>query len=361
MYCLVEYWGKCTRIVYIRQPIGLILKGLCENCKACLTLKHSRIRMQSAHYTLLETLMIEVQHLTKYYGVHLAVEDLSFNAQPGEIVGLLGPNGAGKTTTMRMLTGFMPPTSGEAKIAGYDVFTDSMEIRKRVGYLPERVPIYPDMTVNDYIAFWAKLRGITKPRKHVDAVLERVQLAHRRNSLIRHLSKGMRQRLGLAQALVHNPDVVILDEPTIGIDPQQVIEVRDAVRQLGQNHTVLFSTHILSEAEQVCDRVIIIHHGRIIAQGKPAELRHQLQPGAHLYVQIGGADEAEALRVLESVPGVEAVSRQGDGYSVRAKAGEDIRAEIGAHVMEGGYALLELRPVAMTLEDMFLDIVGREE
>jgi ABC-2 type transport system ATP-binding protein len=305
--------------------------------------------------------MIEVQHLTKYYGVHLAIDDLSFTAQPGEIVGLLGPNGAGKTTTMRMLTGFMPPTSGDAKIAGYDVFTDSMEIRKRVGYLPERVPIYPDMTVKDYIAFWARLRGIARPRKHVDAVLERVQLSQRRDSLVRHLSKGMRQRLGLAQALVHNPDVVILDEPTIGIDPQQVIEVREAVRQLGQNHTVLFSTHILSEAEQVCDRVIIIHNGRIVAQGKPVELRQQLQPGAHLYVQIGGADEGEALRILESVRGVEAVSKQGDGYAIRAQAGQDIRPDIGAQVMQNGYSLLELRPVAMTLEDMFLDIVGREE
>jgi ABC-2 type transport system ATP-binding protein len=305
--------------------------------------------------------MIEVERLTKYYGVHLAVSDLTFNAQSGEIVGLLGPNGAGKTTTMRMLTGFMPPTSGEAKIAGYDVFTDSMEIRKRVGYLPERVPIYPDMSVKDYIAFWAKLRGIKRPRKHVDVVLEQVQLSSRRNSLVRHLSKGMRQRLGLAQALVHNPDVVILDEPTIGIDPQQVIEVREAVRQLGQNHTVLFSTHILSEAEQVCDRVIIIHNGRIVAQGKPVELRQQLQPGAHLYVQIGGADEAGAMRVLENVPGMEAANRQGEGYAVRAQPGIDIRAELAAHVMRSGYSLLELRPVAMTLEDMFLDIVGRED
>jgi len=304
--------------------------------------------------------MIEVQHLTKYYGGHLAIDDLSFNAQPGEIVGLLGPNGAGKTTTMRILTGFMPPSSGEAKIAGYDVFTDSMEIRKRVGYLPERVPIYPDMSVKDYIAFWAKLRGIKRPRKQVDAVLEQVQLTQRRDSLIRHLSKGMRQRLGLAQALVHNPDVVILDEPTIGLDPQQVIEVREAVRQLGQNHTVLFSTHILSEAEQVCDRVIIIHNGRIVAQGRPAEIRQQLQPGAHLYVQVGGADEAATLRMLESVPGVEAVSRQGDGYTVRAQSGEDIRAELGTQIMQNGYSLLELRPVAMTLEDMFLDIVSRE-
>ena len=304
--------------------------------------------------------MIEVRNLTKYYGPHLAVDDLSFDARPGEIVGLLGPNGAGKTTTMRMLTGFMPPSGGQAKIAGYDVFTDSMEVRKRVGYLPERVPIYPDMTVKGYVTFWAKLRGIRRPRNQVEAALERVQLADRRNSLVRHLSKGLRQRLGLAQALVHNPDVVILDEPTIGIDPQQVIEVREVVRQLGHEHTVLFSTHILSEAEQVCDRVIIINNGRILAQGRPVELRQQLQPEAHLYVQIGGADDAEALRVLANVPGVEAVSKQGDGYTVRAQPEAEIRADVSGAVHQSGYALLELRPVAMTLEDIFLDIVGRE-
>jgi ABC-2 type transport system ATP-binding protein len=318
--------------------------------------------MQNAYHLFCRTTtMIEVQNLTKYYGVHLAVDGLSFEAQPGEIVGILGPNGAGKTSTMRMLTGFMPPTSGKATIAGFDVFTDSMEVRKRVGYLPERVPIYPDMTVKGYITFWAKLRGIRNPRAQVDAVLERVQLTGRRDSLIRHLSKGLRQRLGLAQALVHSPEVVILDEPTIGIDPQQVIEVREAVRQLGQQHTVLFSTHILSEAEQVCDRVIIIHKGRIVAEGQPAELREKLQPGAHLYIQIGGASQDDARRLLESVPGVEAVNQQGEGYAMRAQPGADIRADISQRVAESGYAVLELRPVAMTLEDIFLDIVGKEE
>ncbi|MBC7871179.1 MAG: ABC transporter ATP-binding protein [Chitinophagaceae bacterium] len=202
--------------------------------------------------------MIEVQNLTKRYGNYLAVDNISFEAQPGEILGLLGPNGAGKTTTMRVLTGFLPPNGGKISIAGFDVLTDSMQVRRQVGYMPERIPIYPDMTVEGYVTFWAKLRGVTRPRKRVAEVLEQVQLYDRRRSLVRNLSKGMRQRLGLAQALVHDPKVVILDEPTIGIDPQQVIEVRESVRQLGQNHTVLFSTHILSEAEQVCDRVIII-------------------------------------------------------------------------------------------------------
>ncbi len=242
--------------------------------------------------------MIEVQNLTKRYGHFLAVDQISFTAKSGEIVGLLGPNGAGKTTTMRMLTGFMPPSEGIAKIAGFDVTENSMEVRKRVGYLPERVPIYPDMTVRAYIAFWAKLRGIRNPNKQVARVLETVHLTDRRDTLVRNLSKGMRQRLGLAQALVHDPEVVILDEPTIGIDPQQVIEVRESVRQLGKKHTVLFSTHILSEAEQVCDRVIIINKGRILAQGAPATLRKQLQHGDHLFAQISGANSAVASKLL---------------------------------------------------------------
>lgn len=302
--------------------------------------------------------MIEVRNLTKKYGNHTAVDDLSFDAQPGEIVGILGPNGAGKTTTMRMLTGFMPPTSGIAKVAGYDVFNDSLAVRQRVGYLPERVPIYPDMTVRGYITFWAELRGLRKPKIRVDEVIERVQLTDRRNSLIRNLSKGMRQRLGLAQALVHNPEVIILDEPTIGIDPQQVIEVREAVRDLRSDHTVLFSTHILSEAEQICDRVLILNHGRIVAEGAPASLREQLQAGAHLYVAARG-DQVSIGNAIASIAGVQAVQPQGEGFSVRVAPNVDIRAEISERVARAGGSLLELRPVAMTLEDIFLDIVGR--
>ena len=305
--------------------------------------------------------MIEVQNLTKRYGNFVAVDDISFEAQAGEIVGLLGPNGAGKTTTMRILTGFMPPSEGTARIAGFDVLTDLMEVRKRVGYLPERVPIYPDMTVQGYVTFWAKLRGVRNPRSQVYRVLEQVQLAERRNTLVRNLSKGMRQRLGLAQALVHDPQVVILDEPTIGIDPQQVIEVRESVRQLGEKHTVLFSTHILSEAEQVCDRVLIIHKGRIVAQGAPENLRQQLQPGAHLYVNIGNVDEPIAHDILGSIHGVETVQAQGDGYTIRAVPGLDIRPDVSHSIASAGYPLLEFRPVAMTLEDIFLDIVGRED
>jgi len=303
--------------------------------------------------------MIEVKHLTKRYGTRLAVDNISFKASAGEIVGLLGPNGAGKTTTMRILTGFMPPNGGSATIAGFDVMRDSARARGHVGYLPERVPVYPDMTVHGYVAFWAKLRGAPNPRAMADQALERVQLSDRRNTLIRNLSKGMRQRLGLAQALVHNPPVVILDEPTIGIDPQQVIEVRDAVRQLGQDHTVLLSTHILSEAEQVCDRVIIINKGHIVAQGKPAELRRKLQPEMHLYIVLGGK-KGGGEKLLRSISGVEAVEAAGEGFNVRVKKGADIRTELIDQALRAGYTIQEMRPVVMTLENMFLDIIGRE-
>ncbi|MFW5696890.1 MAG: ATP-binding cassette domain-containing protein [Phototrophicaceae bacterium] len=303
--------------------------------------------------------MIEAKALTKRYGVHLALDGVTFNAAPGEILGLLGPNGAGKTTTMRILTGYMPPSSGTATVAGFDVLDDSMEVRRRVGYMPERVPIYPDMTVQGYVMFWARLRGVRKAKARVDEVLERVRLTERRNSLLRNLSKGLVQRLGLAQALVHEPDVVILDEPTIGIDPQQVIEVREYVRQLGRDHTVLFSTHILSEAEQVCDRVVIINKGRLMAEGKPEALRRQLDPGDHIYVMVRG--EVKRVRgVLEKIAGVERVETNGPGFSVRAKKGTDVRARIAEGVAAANLPLIEMRPVAMTLEDIFLDIVGRE-
>ena len=303
--------------------------------------------------------MIEVNELTKVFGIHHAVDKITFQAKKGEIVGLLGPNGAGKTTTMRMLTGFMPPTSGKAAVAGYDVQTQSLEVRRRVGYLPENVPVYPDMTVYSYLKFWAELRGLKRPHQRVMDIIEQVQLMDRHKSLIRNLSKGMRQRLGLAQAIVHDPEVIILDEPTIGIDPQQVIEVRESVRALGENHTVLFSTHILSEAEQVCDRVLIMHQGRILAEGPPRNLRRMLQPDEHLYVAIRGASEEKALQLLSNIKGVTSVEPTADGYTVRVQEGRDVRTDIADRVVEAGYHILELRPVAMTLEEIFIDLVRR--
>lgn len=302
--------------------------------------------------------MIQVENLSRNYGSHIALGGVSFEARPGEIVGLLGPNGAGKTTTMRILTGFMPPTGGQASVAGFDVVRQSMQARAAVGYLPERVPLYPDMTVQGYVSFWAQMRGVRKAKAAAQAALEKVDLTSRRDSLVRNLSKGMRQRLGLAQALVHNPSVVILDEPTIGIDPQQVIDVRKAVRDLGAGHTVLFSTHILSEAEQVCDRVIILNQGKIIATGTPEQLRHTLYAGDWLYVEIGKLNPDAALKALQGIGGVTSVTRDGAGFVVRGKAG-DLRQTIAGKIASAGGLIIELRPLTRTLEDIFLDLVAK--
>ncbi len=304
--------------------------------------------------------MIEVQNLIKKYGDFTAVDRISFTAKKGEIVGLLGPNGAGKTTTMRILTGFMPPTAGTARIAGHDVTTDSLAARGAVGYLPERVPLYPDMTVEAYVSFWAQLRGVRRPKSQVEAVLKRVQLFDRRRTLIRNLSKGMRQRLGLAQALVHNPPVLILDEPTIGIDPQQVIEVREMVQEFGSAHTVLLSTHILSEAEQVCDRVLIINRGRIVAQGKPNQLRQQFESGEHLFVAMEGGD-GDAAHVLQNIAAVAAVTPVEGGFQVRIKPKQDGRGAIFDAAVRAGWRLTEIRPISGALEDVFLELVERDK
>ena len=236
--------------------------------------------------------MIDVQHLTKRYGDFTAVDDISFQARPGEILGFLGPNGAGKTTTLRVLTGFMPPTAGTVIVAGHDVEADSLAARAQVGYLPESVPLYPDMTVRGYLDFVADLRRVPDRRARVAALIGRVGLDARADSLIRNLSRGMRQRVGLAQALVHDPPVLILDEPTVGLDPHQIVEVRALIETLGRDRTVMLSTHILSEAEQMCDRVLIIQQGRIVAEGQPDTLRDQLQRGARILLRLADAPDA---------------------------------------------------------------------
>ncbi|MCE7947179.1 MAG: ABC transporter ATP-binding protein [Chloroflexi bacterium CFX4] len=305
--------------------------------------------------------MITVESLTKRYGRFTALCGITFQAESGEILGFLGPNGAGKTTTMRILTGYMPPTSGKASVAGYDVFTDSLEVRKRVGYLPETVPLYPDMTVHGYVKYVAELRGVPQAASRADDVLRAVGMESRRESLIRSISKGMRQRVGLAQALVHDPPVLILDEPTIGLDPRQTLEVRDLVRSLGKSHTVMFSTHILSEAEQVCDRVVIIDRGAIVAMDKPEALREQLQQGARLFVRVDKAESAEAAaRVLRNVTGVADVTPVNDGFSVEARRGVDVRARLAGAITAAGLELLELRPLAMSLEDIFLELTMQQ-
>jgi ABC-2 type transport system ATP-binding protein len=293
-----------------------------------------------------EKSMIEVEQLTKYYGDFPAVDSISFVARPGQVTGFLGPNGAGKTTTMRMLTGFTPPSAGKARVAGFDVFEDSLEVRQRVGYLPENVPLYRDMTARGYLMYIGEIRGLRQRRDRADDA----------ESRIRTLSKGMRQRVGLASALLHDPDVLILDEPTIGLDPFQVLELRDLVRELGRDHTLLFSTHILSEAEQVCDNVIIINQGRIEATGSPAELRTMLERGGRVLVRTNISPE-QALPVVVSVPGVAGAQIALDGIIVTPQDPSiDPRPEIARAVVAQNWQLMELRPLAVNLEEIFLEV-----
>lgn len=302
--------------------------------------------------------MIEVKNLTKRYGNFLALDGATFSAKEGEIVGFLGPNGAGKTTTMRILTGYMPPTSGQATVAGFDVVWDSIDARSQIGYLPETVPLYPDMTLLGYVEFMAEMRGVGGRKKRRQAALdalERVDLANRAGSLVRSISKGMRQRLGLAQAIVHDPAVLILDEPTIGLDPQQVRDVRQLVRNLAKNHTVLFSTHILSEAEQICDSLVIINQGKIVAQGSPSQLRDRLQISGRVYVRTRGNHD-KLLAATRKLPAVASAEPYQDGVVVRSKNHKELRPAIAEAIHNAGLELLELRPLATSLEDIFLEI-----
>jgi ABC-2 type transport system ATP-binding protein len=261
---------------------------------------------------------------------------------------------------MRILTGFMPPTSGKAVVAGYDVFDASMEVRKRVGYLPESVPLYRDMTALGYLMYMAEIRGVPNRREKAEDTLKRVGLLHRANSHIRALSKGMRQRVGLAQALLHDPDVLILDEPTIGLDPIQVLEMRDLIRELGQHHTVLFSTHILSEAEQVCDSVVIIHQGEIVAQGAPASLRTELERGGRILLRVDSRHE-EAAQALQSINSISNVELSVEGIVVTPSTPQvDPRPDIARTIVSGGWNLVELRPLAVNLEEIFLELTRQE-
>jgi ABC-2 type transport system ATP-binding protein len=305
--------------------------------------------------------MIEVQDLTKKYGSVMAVDSVSFTAKPGQVTGFLGPNGAGKTTTMRMLTGFLPPTSGKAVVAGHDVFDESMEVRKRVGYLPENVPLYRDMTALSYLMYIGEIRGVKDRRAKALETLERVALISRANSRIRTLSKGMRQRVGLAQALIHDPEVLILDEPTIGLDPLQVLELRDLVRELGRSHTVLFSTHILSEAEQVCDNVVIINRGRIVAEGSPSELRATLERGGRVLLRVNVPPDT-ALAAIQAIPAIATAEISMDGIvAAPSDPKVDPRPAIARTVVEHGWDLIELRPLAVNLEEIFLELTRQAE
>lgn len=305
--------------------------------------------------------MIQVEGLTKYYGAHPALQGISFDAKQGEIVGFLGPNGAGKTTTMRILTGYMPPTSGTASVAGFDVVDQSLEVRKRVGYLPETVPLYSEMSVFDYLTFMGSLRRVEDLDERIDEVLGSVHLTDRADSFIGNLSKGLRQRVGLAQALLHKPEVLILDEPTIGLDPAQIIEVRKLIQELGKDRTVLLSTHILSEAQQVCNRVLIINKGVLVAEDSPGNLQAQLA-GAERLLVYAAAETTELTRVLQSLAGIVAVrpgEREGE-VIVDSAPGKEIRPVVARHVIESGLDLLEMRPVGISLEDIFLQLTREE-
>lgn len=308
--------------------------------------------------------MIEVKGLTKYYAEFAAIQDLNFHAEPGEIVGFLGPNGAGKTTTMRILTGYMPPSEGTAIVAGYDVFKQSLEARKRIGYLPETVPLYAEMTVWDYLDYMARLRGVRngdQRDEQIEEALELCNLTDRADSVIGHLSKGYRQRVGLAQALVHKPEVLILDEPTIGLDPRQVREVREVIRGLGRERTILLSTHILPEASQVCNRIVVINKGRIVAEDTPERLTATLTGGQRVLVRVQ-SDGAEVAEALQRVPNVSAVRQAGDGlYEVESNREGDPRPAIAAAIVQGGWGLLELRSAGLSLEDIFLQLTQEEE
>jgi ABC-2 type transport system ATP-binding protein len=304
--------------------------------------------------------MIKVSGLTKDYGARRAISNPKFDAQQGEIVGFLGPNGAGKTTTMRILTGYMPPTDGEAIVAGYDVVEESIEVRKRVGYLPETVPLYTEMVVFDYLKFMGELRKIPNVDDRVDEVLDMVSLTDRANGYIGNLSKGMRQRVGLAQALLHRPEVLILDEPTIGLDPGQVVEVRQLIRDIGKERTVLLSTHLLNEAQNICDRVIIINKGKIVTEDTTENLQARLIGAERVVVRVRG-DGDELAKTIKLVKGVQGVETKEDGtVEFEFASGKDVRPEVAKQVIKSGYDLLELRPLGMSLEEIFLELTGSD-
>ena len=311
--------------------------------------------------------MIEVKELTKQYGSYTAIEGVSFAVEKGEILGFLGPNGAGKTTTMRILTCYMPATKGTAKVAGYDVFEESLEVRRRIGYLPEHPPLYTDMGVESYLTFMAKLKKVPKKKVkgRVQEVMEMVQIQDVAKKLIGKLSKGYRQRVGLGQAIIHDPDVLVLDEPTSGLDPKQITEVRHLIKNLRGEHTIILSTHILPEVEMICDRVVIIDKGKVVAQDTPKNLVEQIKGSEQLLVQVRG-DQKEVVESLSKIEGVAEVTINNHEedwakLTVRMEMGKEKREEIAKTIVENHWGLLELRPMQISLEDVFLKLITEEK
>ncbi|MEL6223340.1 MAG: ABC transporter ATP-binding protein [Cyanobacteria bacterium J06627_8] len=322
--------------------------------------------------------MIDVEHLSKVYGATAAIEDVTFAVEPGEILGFLGPNGAGKTTTMRILTGYLPASWGTARVAGFDVHEDSMAVRQHIGYLPETPPLYPDMTVEGFLTFVARIKGVSagdRPSR-VDSALKRCNLEEKRYTLIRKLSKGFRQRVGIAQAIVHDPPVIVLDEPTVGLDPRQIIDVRNLIKSLAGDHTIVLSTHILPEVSMTCNRVAIINRGRVVATNTPEELVMQLQGEVTYELIVSGAFDPVKSALL-NIPGVTSVEsmagdtrvtqvsqrRSDDQYVIRATlaSGHDVGPEIASVAVRGGLRLFEMKRNQASLEEVFLELTTTEK
>jgi len=311
--------------------------------------------------------LITVENLTKRYANKTAIEGMSFQVEKGEILGLLGPNGAGKTTTMRIITGYMPASSGTVRVDGYEVFENPIDVRRRIGYLPENPPLYLEMTVTGYLRFVAKIKGVPKQNldNEVARVMARASITDVKDRIIAKLSKGYKQRVGLAQALVNDPPVLILDEPTIGLDPKQIHEVRELIKELAGNHTVVLSTHILPEVEQTCHRVIIIDKGRIVAVDTPKNLRFQVQGAERIFVEVRGP-ASEVMAKLRATPGVMEVRKvaENDGsnrFQVEGELRGDIRSDLARTIVQSGWGLLELQAASMSLEDIFLKLTREEE
>jgi len=311
--------------------------------------------------------LISVENLTKRYAAKTAIENVSFKVNSGEILGFLGPNGAGKTTTMRIIVGYMPASEGSVRVDGFEVFDNPLDVRRRIGYLPENPPLYLEMTVTGYLRFVAKIKGVPKERldSEVTRVMERVSVSDVKERIIGKLSKGYKQRVGLAQALINDPPVLILDEPTIGLDPKQIHEVRELIKELAGKHTVVLSTHILPEVEQTCHRVIIIDRGKIIAVDTPQNLRFQLQGVERVHMEVDGP-VADVISKLKATPGVMDVHKltESDGrcrLQIEGQLRKDIRSELARTVVQSGWGLLELQSATMSLEDIFLKLTTAEE
>jgi ABC-2 type transport system ATP-binding protein len=314
-----------------------------------------------------EITVIEVEHLSKAYSGRRVVDDISFRVEKGEVLGFLGPNGAGKTTTMRILTCYMPASEGTARIAGFDVFEESMEVRRRIGYLPENPPIYPEMTVESYLSFVARIKGTRSAQRknQIDEVIGECHLGDVRKRIIGKLSKGFKQRVGLAQALLNNPEVLILDEPTLGLDPKQIHEVRALIKSLAPNRTVILSTHILPEVSMTCNRVVIINNGKVVAMDTPDGLARQMKGAERIALVVNGPAAAirEKIQTIDGVLSVEATEGSQGGpasFSVECKLNSDLRPVLAATVVSQGWGLLEMRGISLSLEDVFINLITQE-